>query len=557
VPSRSSYLLVGDLPSGLMMPWPDGERLSVADWGAAVPHLANDSLEAIVLEPRLLASCLQANLVLENLDQGVAVLTMSGLVLSANPFFRGFCLSDPIGRPYLEALTVQQVASSQSDYLTAAQRGQPVQVRLARPASLNSPFVNLSLKRVCTPNGQPQFLIAFVQNVSEEVEQQKKLDALHKAGQELSRLDADQIAHMDIPTRVELLKQNLRHYIHDLLNYDIIEVRVLDRATNELKPLLEEGMSPKAAQRILYAHETENGVTGYVAATGNSYVCPDAASDPLYLEGAVGARSSMTVPLKYLDEVVGTLNVESPRLAGFGAEDLQFTELFSKEIALALHTLDLLSAQQTCTANRSLDLVNNEVALPVDEIIAAASRLSQMTACQQDDTANQIARIINSARAMKDNIQKAGRELLVTEPSKPICDLPLQGKRVLVIESKEQARRMIHKEYERLGATVETCATACDGIAMLQAYPFDAVLMEIRPPDMGGYATYCQLKSARPGTPVSMTMGFDYDSAHAVVKARADGMRYVLFKPFIKDQLIKAVLNADPLPNAVASGKPE
>ena len=51
--------------------------------------------------------------------------------------------------------------------------------------------------------------------------------------------------------------------------------------------------------------------------------------------GAAGARSSMTVPLKFQDEVIGTLNVESPRVNGFGPDDLQFTELFSREVAAA------------------------------------------------------------------------------------------------------------------------------------------------------------------------------------------------------------------------------
>ena len=85
-------------------------------------------------------------------------------------------------------------------------------------------------------------------------------------------------------------------------------------------------------------------MTGFVAATGESYLCPDTANDPHYIAGAAGARSSMTVPLKFHDEVIGTLNVESPRVNGFGPDDLQFTELFSKEIAASLHTLDLLSA---------------------------------------------------------------------------------------------------------------------------------------------------------------------------------------------------------------------
>jgi hypothetical protein len=42
---------------------------------------------------------------------------------------------------------------------------------------------------------------------------------------------------------------------------------------------------------------------------------------------------------------------------------------------------------------------------------------------------------------------------------------------------------------------------------------------------------------------VLMTV-FGYDSGHAIVKARQDGLRFVLYKPFRTDQLIDALVNA-------------
>src|SRR5438094_284688 len=82
----------------------------------------------------------------------------------------------------------------------------------------------------------------------------------------------DLSADMNTASRIELLKSNLRRSIRDLLHYDTIEVRVLDRRTGELKPLLEDGMTPQAAGRVLHATDTGNGVTGHVAFTGQSYL---------------------------------------------------------------------------------------------------------------------------------------------------------------------------------------------------------------------------------------------------------------------------------------------
>ena len=99
------------------------------------------------------------------------------------------------------------------------------------------------------------------------------------------------------------------------MGLDFIEIRLLDKSTGKLVPLLTEGMTPLAATRELLARKDGHGVTGFVAATGQSYLCPDTTKDPIYIEGAAGARSSLTVPLVYHGTIIGTLNVESPQPA--------------------------------------------------------------------------------------------------------------------------------------------------------------------------------------------------------------------------------------------------
>ena len=54
------------------------------------------------------------------------------------------------------------------------------------------------------------------------------------------------------------------------------------------------------------------------------------------------ASSSLTVPLMLHDEVIGTFNVESPEPRAFSESDLQFLEIFSRDVAVALNTLELL-----------------------------------------------------------------------------------------------------------------------------------------------------------------------------------------------------------------------
>ena len=526
-------------------------------------RLQGGAFDAVVTSPAAAAGLLDRfrrdELIIGHIEKGLAVLDPTGVVLWANPIFRAAAVGEPVGKPLLTALGSDRVSVESADAstvdpadpLASARAGQPTLLRLHRDDGSAQPFLEADVRPVHAPDGTVSGLIALVRNVTSQVVQQQKLDALHAAGRELAGLDADQLTEMDVASRVELLKANLRRTIHDLLKYDTIEVRLLDRKTGELKPLLEDGMLPEAAGRALYARPTGNGVTGFVAATGESYLCADTANDPHYIAGAAGARSSMTVPLKFQDEVIGTLNVESPRVNGFGPDDLQFTELFSKEIAAALHTLDLLSAQQLCTAGQSIEAVNKEVALPLDEVLAGASVLLERAGTSDPEATARLRRVLDAARRVKESIAQVGRDM-TDAPMAGAIDHPLAGKRVLVVESDERLRRQVHLLLGRLGATAETAGTGADAIAMAADGGYDAIFQEVKPPDLGGYDTYRRLRAACPRAPVALTTGFGYDMAHSIVKARADGMRHVLFKPFRQDQVVRAVLEGDNPPPGAA-----
>src|SRR5436190_18708787 len=136
-------------------------------------------------------------------------------------------------------------------------------------------------------------------------------------------------------------------------------------------------MEVTAEKRTLQALTQNNGVTGFVAATGKSYLCEDTTEDPLYLEGAEGAKSSLTVPLMLHDEVIGTFNVESPEPRAFSESDLQFLEIFTRDVAVSLNTLELLVAEKVSAASQSVEAIHSAVALPVDAILNDAVNIME------------------------------------------------------------------------------------------------------------------------------------------------------------------------------------
>jgi DNA-binding response OmpR family regulator len=81
---------------------------------------------------------------------------------------------------------------------------------------------------------------------------------------------------------------------------------------------------------------------------------------------------------------------------------------------------------------------------------------------------------------------------------------------------------------------------------MARLSSYDAILADIRLPDLSGYEVYRALRQAQPEANVILMTGFGYDSTHSIVKARQDGLRFVLYKPFRVDQLLAALQSANP-----------
>ncbi|MGZ0173558.1 MAG: response regulator [Planctomycetales bacterium] len=383
-----------------------------------------------------------------------------------------------------------------------------------------------------------RFLIVVVRDISTEVLQRQKLNAIYQAGLELGDLTPQELLEMSVDDRVDLLKSKILHFTQDLLEYDTVEIRLLDRSTKRLDPLLAVGMEDVAETRHLLASPQDNGVTGFVAATGKSYLCEDTTSDPLYLLGASEARSSLTVPLMLHDEVFGTFNVESPKKRAFSENDLQFLELFSREIAVALNTLELLAVEKISTATESTELILREVVDPVDKIIQDTTWLLENTVGADSGVTERLRGVLKYTRDIKQLIQTVGGTICPQTGTSAMPDSdvrPLMNhKRVLVVDEDPE----VHQLLRRFGCDVETAHNGEECFLLARSYHYDAVLSDIRLSDFKGYEVFNQLKQIDPHVPVILMTGYGYDPGHSIVKARQAGCKAVLFKPFRVDQLI-------------------
>lgn len=401
-----------------------------------------------------------------------------------------------------------------------------------------------------------EHLVVTLREVTDEKQEQQKLAAIHHAGIELSDLLPEEVASMDVEERIDLLKENILQGTQDILLYDVVEIRMLDEATGELKPLLASGIKPEAQCRPLRAETSGYGVTGYVAATGASYLCEDTSEDPLYIEGAVDARSSLTIPLQWHDRTIGTFNVESTERKAFNKSDRQFLEIFCRDVAAALNTMELLAAEKATTAAASVEAIHSAVALPVDDILNDAVNAMEGCLDSKPEIVERLQRILKNARDIKEVITKVGQSLSPIA-ALPACVRPeerplLAGRRILVADADGAVRSSAHDLLEPYGCVVETAHDGKEAMSMARnlglgashAANYDAILADIRLPDMSGYDLLMKLKERVENPPLILMTGFGYDPGHAIVKARQAGLKAVLYKPFRLDQLLETIEQA-------------
>src|SRR5262249_32306805 len=158
--------------------------------------------------------------------------------------------------------------------------------------------------------------------------------------------------------------------------------------------------------------------------------------------------------------------------------------------------------------------------------------------------ADKLRHILASARSLKQCIQKVGEDLVPSQGTAPrpeTAHARLKGMRVLVADNDERVRRSAHALLGRFGCVGATARDGREALTMARLSSYDVILADIRLPDMEGYETFRRLRQAQPQARVILMTAYGYDPSHSIVKARQEGLRNVLYKPFRIDQLLDAL----------------
>ena len=375
---------------------------------------------------------------------------------------------------------------------------------------------------------------------------QQRIDVIDKAGRELVRLEAESFSRLSVEQRITLLEDKIIRYAKDLLNFDHFVVRILNRQTNRLEILFGVNL-PLDEQNDIFSNSQNNGITGYVAATGRSYICNNPQEDSRYLPGMDGSRCSLTVPLRLHDKVVGTINVESHKESAFHEDDRQMAEIFGRYIAIAMNILDLLVVERNQTTGQAAEIITRHIAEPLSEIITEASLLMEEY-IGHDDIRHRLHSVIEHTDKIKvalNDAQAPTGGVLGVRSGRSVSLMPeLQDKRILIVDDEHFIRQTIADVVRKFGCITDTAHDGREAKSLLIHQHYDLVISDIKLPHADGYEVFAAARASGRNTAVILMTGFGYDPHHCIVRANREGLSAVLYKPFKVEQLMEEIRRA-------------
>jgi two-component system, sensor histidine kinase SagS len=396
---------------------------------------------------------------------------------------------------------------------------------------------------------------AIVRDVTMAKHAQRKINAIDRAGFELVRLDVEEIRNMNAMERLQLLEKRIVHSANELLNFDHFGIFLIDQKTNRLQMVMQSGFPNEIQDLDLYLEAEGSGISGHVATTGESYICNDVTQDERFLPGLSGACSSLTVPLRMSDRVIGIMDIESKLPGAFDDQDRMFAEIFGRYVAMALHMLQLLVTERTETNTVVSDRVTGEINEPLEDIMNEVDWLTEHEIDTDPETKAHIKRIMVDVESIRNRVKSVasgpqtllGVDKAMLEREK---DPALIGKRILIADDNQKIRKIIGEVLTHRGCDTTVVSDGSHAIELLESLPdkkiepFDLVISDIQMPDRNGYEVFSAARKHCPDVPVILMTGFGYDPHHSIVRASQDGLQSVLFKPFEIELLMGQVREA-------------
>lgn len=111
--------------------------------------------------------------------------------------------------------------------------------------------------------------------------------------------------------------------------------------------------------------------------------------------------------------------------------------------------------------------------------------------------------------------------------------------RLLVVDDEDTICRGCRRFLAREGFRVRTSTDPTEGLSLAKDWDWDAILLDIRMPDLDGVQFLEELRKTKPDTPVIIITG--YPSEETEVSTKNLGATHYIRKPFSPDKVTQAV----------------
>ena len=163
---------------------------------------------------------------LEELGQGACVVDRDGKMIWANERLKTYspAIIEAVKNACLDQLRRIDSSSKPSDSAVA-------NIRRRTVSAADDRFFDLTVSARRDEAGRVSQVIGLAWDLTQTKRLQNRIDAIEEAGRELTGLDAQDVAELDVADRLELLEQKITTCCRDLLHFENFIVRIIDKET--------------------------------------------------------------------------------------------------------------------------------------------------------------------------------------------------------------------------------------------------------------------------------------------------------------------------------------
>jgi diguanylate cyclase (GGDEF)-like protein/putative nucleotidyltransferase with HDIG domain len=122
--------------------------------------------------------------------------------------------------------------------------------------------------------------------------------------------------------------------VRNAFGYDMVRIEIMDSGREELVVEAEAGYGAELLGRRIRMGE---GLAGVAAENGEPVLANSVVKEPRYVALHPGIRAALGLPLKYREELMGVISLESRREYSFSQQDVLTLRTLADQLAIALH----------------------------------------------------------------------------------------------------------------------------------------------------------------------------------------------------------------------------